>query len=96
MQPWPTAYTFWHRIGQPTVRLLVTRAGARPATADESALSPGEVVIVPDASVLRVRAGEGVVEIMELQPAGKRRMPAAEFLRGRRPHAGDRLGFEAS
>jgi methionyl-tRNA formyltransferase len=32
---------------------------------------------------LRIGAGEGVVEVRELQPAGKRRMTAAEFLRGR-------------
>jgi methionyl-tRNA formyltransferase len=35
-----------------------------------------------------------VVEVNELQPAGKKRMSAAEFLRGRRPMPGDRLGPE--
>jgi methionyl-tRNA formyltransferase len=35
-----------------------------------------------------------VLEIVELQPAGKRRMSAAEFLRGHRPEAGDRFGPE--
>ena len=37
----------------------------------------------------------GAVEIVELQPAGKRRMSGAEFLRGHRPQAGDRFGPEA-
>jgi hypothetical protein len=36
------------------------------------------------------------VEVLELQPAGKRRMAAEEFLRGRKPQAGDRLGPEMS
>jgi methionyl-tRNA formyltransferase len=26
MQPWPTAYTYWHRAGQPTMRLIITKA----------------------------------------------------------------------
>jgi methionyl-tRNA formyltransferase len=33
--------------------------------------------------MLRIGAGDGVIEVRELQPAGKRRMSAAEFLRGR-------------
>jgi hypothetical protein len=37
-----------------------------------------------------------VVEVLELQPAGKRRMESAEFLRGRKPQPGDRLGPETS
>jgi methionyl-tRNA formyltransferase len=43
--------------------------------------APGAVTI--DAGALRIGAGAGAVEIRELQPAGKRRMTAAEFLRGR-------------
>jgi hypothetical protein len=35
-----------------------------------------------------------VVEIQDLQPAGKRRMSAAEFLRGRSVKKGDRMGPE--
>ncbi len=38
--------------------------------------------------------GDSVVEVLELQPAGKRRMAAEEFLRGRRPQPGDWLGPE--
>ena len=44
---------------------------------------------------LGVVAGEGtVLEVTELQPAGKKRMPAADFLRGRRVLPGDRLAPE--
>jgi methionyl-tRNA formyltransferase len=95
MQPWPTAYTFWHRPGQPAFRLLVLRATQRPRAASEPAAQPGEVLVPGDPKRLVVAAGEGgVVEIVELQPAGKRRMTAEEFLRGHKPHAGDRLGPE--
>src|SRR5207249_11211732 len=27
MQPWPTAYTFLHRQGQPALRVIITRSG---------------------------------------------------------------------
>jgi methionyl-tRNA formyltransferase len=90
MHPWPTAYTFWHRPGQEAVRLIVHQARVRPEGTTEL---PGSILNTQD--VLSVAAGGGtVVEVMELQPAGKRRMLAAEFLRGRRPQAGDRVGAE--
>jgi len=41
--------------------------------------------------VLQVACGEGALSIEELQPAGKRRMPAAEFLRGHPLPAGARF-----
>ena len=37
-----------------------------------------------------------VIEVFELQPAGKRRMSAAEFVRGRRPQPGDHFGPEST
>jgi len=94
MQPWPTAYTYWHRNAQDPLRLLVLKAAARSAQPGETP-APGTVLVQADLSHLRVVAGDGqIVEIEVLQPAGKRRMTAAEFLRGRRPQAGDRLGPE--
>src|SRR5262249_60644702 len=27
MQPWPTAYTFFHRVGQQPIRVIINRAG---------------------------------------------------------------------
>ncbi|MFO0844056.1 MAG: methionyl-tRNA formyltransferase [Gemmataceae bacterium] len=91
MHPWPTAYTFWHRPGQPPLRLIVHRVTAKTS---EAPVSPGEVV--PDRlDALCVGAANNtLVEIHELQPAGKRRMSAAEFLRGRKPQRGDHLGSE--
>jgi methionyl-tRNA formyltransferase len=93
MQPWPTAYTFWHHAGQPPVRLIVCKAGARSGSAGLPA--PGQAVDAGEAARLQIAAGEQtVVEVLELQPAGKRRMSAAEFLRGHRPEPGDRFGPE--
>jgi methionyl-tRNA formyltransferase len=39
-----------------------------------------------------VAAGEGSVLLLEVGPAGRRRMSAAEFVRGFRPKPGERLG----
>jgi methionyl-tRNA formyltransferase len=91
MQPWPTAYTSWHRGGQSPMRLLVYKTMTRPLGAGESG-APGCILLTGDARSLPVVAGADVVEILEVQPAGKRRMSAEDFLRGRRPQSGDRLG----
>jgi methionyl-tRNA formyltransferase len=100
MQPWPTAYTFLRRAGQPPLRLIVTRAVPSAVRCD-AALGPGAVFTDPSyPDALLAAAGlvgpreRGVVEVLELQPAGKKRMAAAEFVRGRRPQPGDTLGPE--
>lgn len=62
----------------------------RAAPAD-GAGEPGTVVEAsPDAGIV-VAAGEGAVRIREVQAAGKRRMTAAEWVRGRGVAVGDRL-----
>jgi len=84
MQPWPTAYTFLHRSGQTPMRLIVHRAmpgivfrPSPPTFVDSGA------VVAAEGTRLVVLTGDGnSVSIRELQPAGKRRMPAEEFLRG--------------
>ncbi len=45
----------------------------------------GEILLAEDCELpVALPATRAVVEILELQPAGKRRMSAAEFLRGHR------------
>jgi len=101
MQPWPTAYTFLHRLDHPPVRIIINRAILWQATFGGSVTgneldTPGATVVLPEApSRLFVWAGQSSqVEILELQPAGKRRMSAAEFLRGHALQPGDRFGPE--
>jgi methionyl-tRNA formyltransferase len=93
MHPWPTAYTFWRRAGQPPLRLIVHCATSRPANAGEQG-QPGDILPGSSSSLCVVAGENTVVEVHEVQPAGKKRMPAADFLRGRRPAPGDRLGPE--
>jgi methionyl-tRNA formyltransferase len=95
VQPWPTAYTFLHRQGKPPLRLQVFAARPLKAPADDR-LSPGEALVRPGPPE-RFVVGTGdatEVELLELQPAGKRRMRAAEFLRGHPLQPGDRFGPE--
>ncbi|MEO5590257.1 MAG: methionyl-tRNA formyltransferase, partial [Gemmatimonadaceae bacterium] len=68
--------------------------GARPVQdrAPESAAdrSPGEVISIREGIV--VACGNGLVCIRDVQPAGKTRMRAAEWARGRGVSIGDRFG----
>ena len=60
------------------------------ARAVEGRGAPGEVQLTDDA--LRITTGQGAVRIEEVQPAGKARMAAAEWVRGRGAQAGQRFG----
>lgn len=92
MLPWPTPYTYLHRAGQTPARIIVFKA--RPVGRAAGKI-PGEIhVDTGAAGRLLVACGDGELEVLELQPAGKRRMLASDFLRGYRPQAGDRLGPE--
>ncbi len=83
MQPWPTAYSFFLRPGHEPMRAIVSRAIALPGDGGE----PGGVL-----EGLKVQTGGGVLQIDELQPAGKKKMTAAEFLRGYPVKPGQRFG----
>jgi methionyl-tRNA formyltransferase len=73
LHPWPHAYTF---LGNR--RLILLRS--TPVGAVTHALAG--VVVAAHGDELRVAAGDGVVQIAELQAEGKRPMTAREFLAG--------------
>jgi methionyl-tRNA formyltransferase len=98
MQPWPTAYTFLHRQGKPPMRVLVHRAAGLPAKHDPL-VPAGALFIDPRfPGALFVAAGlltpeeRSVLQVLQLQPAGKRPMTSPEFLRGHPLQPGDRFG----
>lgn len=62
--------------------------GAQPAN---GAGEPGSVLQAGGELGLVVAAGDGAVAVREVQPAGKRRMTADEWVRGRGIAAGERL-----
>ncbi len=95
MQPWPTAYTFLHQEGEEPLRLLIQRARVAPEQTLSGFTSPGQVRTDPqDGRIFVETAGGDWVELLELQPAGKRRMSAQEFLRGFDFVGGERMGAE--
>lgn len=103
MQPWPTAYTFLHREGKEPMRVIVTVVGEFPVKCDKDLL-PGQVFADPSghfSKSLFVAAGYAdngetrwVIEVEDLQPAGKKKMTAEEFLRGYPVVEGMRFGPE--
>jgi methionyl-tRNA formyltransferase len=80
--PAPGAWTTWRGD-----RL---RLGPVEPLAESPDLAPGELAAGP-AGVL-VGTARGAVRLGQVQPAGKTMVPAADWARGARPAAGDRLG----
>jgi methionyl-tRNA formyltransferase len=98
LRPWPRAYTYWHRAGADPVRLnldhvavpnTLPTAGVALAT-PLSASQPG--LVLDATNRLLIATATDPLEIFELQPAGKRSMPASDFLRGHQVQPGDRFG----
>jgi methionyl-tRNA formyltransferase len=94
MQPFPTAYTFLHRQDRPVTRLQIVKAIAEPGPVTSEL--PGAIAVIDGKPRrLLVACGQGTrLEVLELLPEGKRRMPAEEFLRGRPVKPGDSFGPE--
>ncbi|MFL5327449.1 MAG: methionyl-tRNA formyltransferase [Gemmataceae bacterium] len=88
MQPWPTAYTFLHREGSAPSRVLLLKA--EPAEGEFG--GPGDVRVGSDGKTIEAATSAGIVRVLELQAAGKKRMSATAFLNGHPLRAGDRLG----
>ena len=80
-QPWPGAYT---KFRGKTLQIIK----ARPTTNE---LPPAE--LHPDPNRLQVGCGHHTsLELLEIQLEGKKRTSAGDFVRGYRPHPGEKLG----
>lgn len=83
LDPWPGAYT---TLDGELLKLAQTHPSADPGDAP-----PGTVLgVTPDG--LRIACGAGQLTIGALQLPGRKRLPAADFLRGRPLPPGTRLG----
>ena len=81
-QPWPGCFTSFRNR-----KLTIASARIISAVAQHP---PGELVV--DRDRLFVACKESALEILEVQPEGKRPMSAADFIRGYRPIQGEKLG----
>jgi methionyl-tRNA formyltransferase len=81
-QPWPGAFTIFRGKN-----LHVWQAAV-----SQHSLAPGELCV--ESNCLFVGCGEGTaLALFEVQPEGKKRMPAADFVHGYRPQSGEKLGL---
>lgn len=85
LDPWPSAFTYYH--GR-QLRLYC------PEVIDEEAgnFPSGAIVKIIRGQGFAVKTGAGSLLIKEVQPAGKKRMPAEAFLQGYQLKQGEQLG----
>lgn len=100
-QPWPGSFT---TLADPTLkqplRLIFSKAKTvssaeigipEDLSPEINRMLPGSIILC-DQNQLVCQTGGGYLSILEIQPAGKKPMAVAEFLRGQRLSAGMRMG----
>jgi len=94
MQPWPGSYTWWHHQDREPLRLILRRVEVvqQPPHVDTGHQMPSPGIVLSADERFTVACGDGALDIVELQPAGRRVQSAAEFLRGHAVAPGDVLG----
>jgi methionyl-tRNA formyltransferase len=93
-EPWPRTYTFWYPdLGKPA-RLILGPLEVIDQVELAVQSAPAGTVLEAAGDRLVIATGEGAALLKIIQPAGKRPMPAAEFLRGHKVQPADRFGPE--
>jgi methionyl-tRNA formyltransferase len=87
LQPWPLA---WTSIGGRRLIVLRTRLVPDPPP---SADPPGTIIAIMRDAV-RVQSGAGALDMLTVQPEGRRAMPARDFAAGHHILPGSRLDVE--
>jgi len=90
-QPWPRPFSYLHRPGHKTARLLVLAVTPREAKPGEPGM-PGVAKLIDGA--LCVSCSDGWLPITTVQPEGKRPMEIESFLRGNPIPYGSYFGGE--
>jgi methionyl-tRNA formyltransferase len=90
-QPWPGAYTFYK--GR---RLVIWRASASWIEGDDAKggvlHGAGEILDARGDSLIVACGGATALRVLELQPEGKQRLGARDFINGSHARAGEALG----
>lgn len=84
LSPFPGCYT---TLKDKTIKLLRSRVVSR----EGKSADPGTILKLGKNGPLEVQTGDGIVELMEVKPEGKKAMSAGEFIRGYRVEAGQRF-----
>ena len=95
LNPWPGAFATFRgenlKIWRSTLSQQSDEVAESEVVSMEEAVEPGQIIQIVGNSLL-VQTGEGILEILEVQPAGKRSMSARDFFNGRHGRVGERLG----
>ena len=83
-QPWPGAFTTFRGKSLAVI-------SARPLPPNPDLTPPGRIRLI-DNKLLVGAARDTSLEILELQPEGKKKMSAGDFINGYKPKAGEVLG----
>ena len=89
MSPWPGAYTFWEEE-----RIIIWKAAAMVENEFAGTESPGTILKVGK-NELVVSTGQGVLGIVELQPANRKRLSITQFLAGHALRPGMKFGLSS-
>jgi methionyl-tRNA formyltransferase len=85
LSPWPGAFsTFRHE----QVKIWRSRLEGIAGERESSKLLPGQIVALATDGMI-VQTGESRIELLELQPAGKKKMTALDFFNGRHIKIGE-------
>ena len=86
LKPWPNTSATWQKADGGELRVIFDAVTAEPLS---QLVEPGTTAEVGK-DRLAIATGHGQLVVDRLQPAGKRAMPVADFLRGHRVQVGDR------
>lgn len=89
LNPWPSAYTFLKGQNLKVWEAQVLREDEARLSSKEAI--PGQIIDVSDKGLI-VKTGDGYLNLLEIQLAGKKRMKVADFLRGNKVEVGTELG----
>lgn len=84
MQPWPKASTLLVRPDQPPVRCLLQQVRLLSADEQPAINAPPGKILSSDRRLF-VRSGDGWLEVLSIQPEGKRPMEGTAFANGYSP-----------
>lgn len=88
LQPWPGTFATWVAENKSPMRLIIHKSAAVKVVETGDLIGPGQVISA-DKQTLLIQTGAGALAVETIQPAGKRPMPIADFLRGHQPARGE-------
>ena len=83
LSPYPAAFTSLidDKEREVSVKIFESKISDNPLSSAKS--NPGEIII--EKKRMFVKCGNGIIEVLSLQPAGKKRMDTSAFLLGYKP-----------